>query len=521
MRFPRILFLITSLTIAGSMLVADASTAPIGFRATAQAPAPTPTPDAETEALNRETRIAQAKKAKAEAEKEAAEARKAHAEADKAALEARLATEKARLGIGVTSPTATAPSGDITGDKDKFIEAQLLAEFSARKASQLMFSNVCGSKNPAFKKKPIKVLVVSSSSEKSAVVTYTAILAQLQFLHARYDGLIQQASGARSGQEFAPGLLIPAATEAVKSAADLINMFRTSTEFKDQTVNVDARMVVTFLTNDLLKEHFGVCEVEAIYYPSVYTLGISPDVSTGPLITTYRNLLDDVSRGDQEVAANNEMIAKLKKAAEDTDKEIERLQKAIKEHGTPAPKEGRKVKGKTKPPEAPFDLEKAKQELSTALTKKQFINSKIDELKQTAANIESFKSSLADLLKFLTAVDSTTNTPALVSLLRAERLHDLLKLNTTYSLEMQVTGAGTNKISKNAFFSAKVSHSGGVSIGVNLFNNQDQLVLGQREHYYIDFTNSKEIRRLTGFQKLNPSFAKGTQTQSNQQSAHH
>jgi len=158
--------------------------------------------------------------------------------------------------------------------------------------------------------------------------------------------------------------------------------------------------------------------------------------------------------------------------------------------------------------------------LTKAHRKKAAINSTIKELQQTAASIESFKTSLADLLKLLTAVDSTTNTPVLVTLLRAERLTELLRNPNTYSLEMQVTAQGTNKITKNAFFSAKLSHSGGVSIGVNLFNNQDQLVLGQLEQFYIDYTNSKEIRRLTGFQRLDPSFAGAGRNQNNPQTHH-
>ena len=512
MRFPLLLLLAASFTITGLTSARAANNLiAVGEGQDAPASTATPTPDAELEALDRETKIAQAQQAKAEADK-------AKAEADKAALEARLAAEKARLGIGVTSPSATAPSGDITGDKDKFIEAQLLAEFSARKASELMYANVCDSQNTALMKNHIKVLVVSGSGEKAMTVTYGAILAQLQFLHDHYLKLIAQANDARTPKESA-ALLIPAATQAVKSVADLINMFRTSTEFKDQTVTVDTRMIVTLLTNKLLIKR-GVCEVEEIYYPSVYTMGISPDVSTGPLITAYRNLLNDVANGDQAVAANNELIAKMTKAAEDVDKEIEKLQKEIKDHETPAPKTETKSKGKKKPPEEPFDLEGAKTALAKALRKKTAINSTIKELKQTAASVESFKTSLADLLKLLTAVDSTTNTPVLVTLLRAERLADLLKKANTYSLEMQVTAQGTNKITKNAFFSAKLSHSGGVSIGVNLFNNKDQLVLGQLEQYYIDYTNSKEIRRLTGFQKLDPSFAGQGRNQDKQQANH-
>jgi hypothetical protein len=512
MRLPLLLLLAVSFTITG-LTSARAANAVIAVGESQDSPASTstPTPDAELEALDRETKIAKAQQAKAEADK-------AKAEADKAALEARLAAEKARLGIGVTSPSATAPSGDITGDKDKFIEAQLLAEFSARKASELVYVNVCDSQNTALKTNHIKALVVSGSGEKAMIVTYSAILAQLQFLHEQYLKLITQANDARTPKESA-ALLIPAATEAVKSVADLINMFRTSTEFKDQTVTVDTRMIVTLLTNKLLIKR-GVCEVEEIYYPSVYTMGISPDVSTGPLITAYRNLLNDVAKGDQAVAANNELIATLTKAAEDVDTEIEKLQKAIKDHETPAPKTETKSKGKKKPPEEPFDLEGAKTALGKALRKKTAINSTIKELKQTAASVESFETSLADLLKLLTAVDATTNTPALVTLLRAERLAELLKKANTYSLELQVTAKGTNKITKNAFFSAKLSHSGGVSIGVNLFNNKDQLVLGQLEQFYIDYTNSKEIRRLTGFEKLDPSFAGQKKNQDKQQANH-
>jgi uncharacterized coiled-coil protein SlyX len=448
-------------------------------------PTPTSTPDAELDALNRETRIAEAKKAKAEADKAAAEARKAQAEADKAAVEARLAADNARLGIGAGTTTASAPSGNITGDKNKFIETQLLAEFGARKASQLILTKVCESTNRALKAHPVKVLVISSSLEKSSVVTYSAIVAQLGFLHSRYLELIGQGEDAQKLPvkspevvlEVAAPLLIPAATEAVKAAADLINMFRTETEFKDQAVTVDVRTVITLLSNSLLTNHTGVCEVDAIYYPSVYALGIDANVSQGPLVTVYRTLLDDISKGDQTVGANNVMIVELNKSVQDLDKQIDELKKAIKAHETDATKPPTKTKGK-KPPPKPFDVEAAKKSLNKAIADKDVIAFKIETLKKTAANLESFKTSLADLLKLLTAVDVATGTPALASLLRAERLTELLKTDSAYSLEMQVTASGTNRIRKNAFFNAKIAHSGGVSISLNLFNNKDQLVLG-------------------------------------------
>jgi hypothetical protein len=60
-----------------------------------------------------------------------------------------------------------------------------------------------------------------------------------------------------------------------------------------------------------------------------------------------------------------------------------------------------------------------------------------------------------------------------------------------------------------------------VSISLNLFNNKDQLVLGQLEQYYIDFTNSKDIRRLAGFKKLDSSFAGDLKNQTTQPSSNH
>jgi hypothetical protein len=482
-------------------------------------PTPTPTPDPEQERLDRETRRAEARKAKAQADKEAAEASKAEAEADKAAVEAKLAADKTRLGIGVSTPSATPASGNITGDKDKFIETQLLSEMSARKASQQLVSSICSSKNPALNGHPIRVLVINSTADKAAVENYNAILAQLGFLHAQYIELIDQAEQAQKLPEKSPEqvfevaapLLIPAATEAVKAAADLINMFRTETEFKDQPVTVDTRMIVTFLINTLLTTSSGPCTIKEIYYPSIYSLGISANAANGPLIQIYRSLLGDIAKSDQTVSSNNIMVVELGKKVSVLEARIAELQSDLSKHEKNPKQPKKKLKGTKQPAPQPFDLGAAKKELRKAERDKESINFKIEQLKQTASSLEAFKASLADLLKVLTAVDPSNSTPVLAGLLRAERLKEILKTADAYALDLVVRASGTNRIRRNAFFNAKVAHSGGVSIGVNLFNNLDQLVFGQLEEYYIDFTNSAEIRKRAGFQKLDPSFANNGQ----------
>jgi len=284
-------------------------------------------------------------------------------------------------------------------------------------------------------------------------------------------------------------------------------MFRTETEFKDQAVSVDSRMIVTFLTNTLLTTDAGPCTVKEIYYPSIYPLGISANAANGPLIKIYRSLLDDISKADQTGSANKAMVVELGKKVEALDTQIADLKTDISKHEKKLQQPIKKSKGTKEPQSPPFDMAAAKKKLSKAEADKGVIEFKIDRLKQTVSNLESFKASLADLLKILTAVDPANSTPVLTTLLRAERLKDILQRVDAYALDLVVKASGTNRIRKNAFFNAKIAHSGGVSIGANLFNNFDQLVFGQLEEYYIDFTNSGDIRKRVGFQKLDSSFA--------------
>jgi len=284
--------------------------------------------------------------------------------------------------------------------------------------------------------------------------------------------------------------LIPAATGLVKSAAEFINLFRTDTEFVDQDVSVDARMVVTFLVNDLLTTNAAPCQINAIYYPSVYPLGIKSNSSTSGIMVAYRNLLNDLSRGDGAVAENKRQVETLTAQIAELDAKIAELQKTIKDINAA---KGKKDTAKIK---------QAEKEIEEAKDKKSRINYKIKRLNQTADQLESFKNNLSDMLKLLTGTDATNNSTVLAALLRSERLKDILKSPNTYALDLVVTASGTNRITKNFFFNARVSHSAGITINAVLFNNQDQMVFGENQDYYIEFTNSKEIRRRARFKNL-------------------
>jgi hypothetical protein len=488
-------------------------------------PSPSPSPDPELDRLTREAKLAEARKTIAQAENDEATARKAKAEADKAATEARLADLKAKLGLGEPTPSATPPSGNITGDVTNFIETQVLAETSAKAAGMALFEQIClvdGDGQtpspapmtvPALQKTPINKLVINSPTDKAAIGRYRAILAQLKFLHTHYAKLIKQAndeSKEATMEVAALPLLIPAATSLVKNAAELVSLFRTETEFKNQNITtVNTRLVVSHLTNYLLTRQSSQCKVKEIYQPAVYPLSPSADATGSQLYQAYTALLNDITDGDAAVNNGNTRIAALRKDIETIDARNAELRKKIadeKQKKEQAEKDKGKKKKKTKKspqqPAEPFDEEAAKKEIKENEEEKAKINTKIERIQQAAASVEDFKKSLADLLKLLTAVDDTTKQPLLIDLVASGRLSDILAEDGTYALDLGIRASGTNRIRRNMFFNAKLAHSAGATIDANLYDSQDRLVFGRVEDFYVEFTGSEDIRKRKGFKKL-------------------
>jgi cell fate (sporulation/competence/biofilm development) regulator YlbF (YheA/YmcA/DUF963 family) len=474
-----------------------------------ETPSPSP-PDPELERLKREAALAEARKVIAQAEKDEAEAR--------------LEAAKARLGIGAATPAATPASGNITGDVTNFIETQLLAETGARMAGMSLFQQMCLINDkgqalspspapvPALQDEPMKILIINSATDKAAIGKYRTILGQLQFLHDHYGELIKQSAEERkeAEKEFAAAslpLLVPAATSMVKNVAELVNLFRTETEFKNQTVAINTRLIVTHLANHLLTKKSSQCRVEAIYQPGVYPLSISADAKNGNLLLAYKQLLDDMINGDKEVNANNEKVTELRKDIATIDERIAELRKQIADYKkqqedaekaktTKSKKKKKKKGGDEPPPEETFDVQAAEQEIDE-------LNGKIARLQRAATSLQEFKASIADLIKLLTAVDDTTKQPVLNDLVGAGRLSDILSKDGAYALDLVVRASGTNRTRHNMFFNDKIDHSAGVSLDANLYDKDDRLVFGRLEDFYIEFTGSKDIRKRKGFQKLN------------------
>lgn len=430
-------------------------------------PAASPTPDVELERLKREAQLAAQKKAKAEAERDAAAAD--------------LAAAKNRLGIGEASPKASAspPAGNVTA-AEKLIETQVLAEAAAREASLNLANKMCisGIAN--------STLVINNGMNRTAVEAYRGIVAQVSAINSAYKDYIDEAKLVLKPEEpteatkgIAPSLILPSVTETVKSVADLINLFRTETEFKTVDVSaVNEQMIVTFLAGELLAAGKANCKVAAIYYPSVYSPTTSAKLPDSPLLKQFNQLRNYQVQGDAQVALLKAKIDEESKAIKDLDAVIADLEEKVKKEP------------------------KLKDDLDLNIKKRQLLKIKNVRMAEAQANLEAFKTSTADIVKMLTDVNDTTKLPVIAEFLKAERLVTILDQSNAYALDLTVSSAGMLRIRKNIFFNAKTAHSGGVSISARLFNNEGKLVFGGVQDYYIDFTGSKQIRESLKFKKL-------------------
>lgn len=440
-------------------------------------PQPTPTPDLELERLTREANLAAQKKAKAEADKDAAEAE--------------LKENKARLGLSDDAPQAAATpvSGNVTNDFGKLIETVILSETAAREASSNIADSVCKTAKPT----GITTLVISNGTDMSAISNYQSILAQIQAINTAYETFLSESDKAleRAGEmekeidnkkdlssKFIPlPLAIPAATQIVKSAADFINLFRTETEFKSVSVSsVNDQMIATFLANKLLIERVDGCTITSIYYPSEYPINLSPTGSSSLLLKAFNSLRDNQTKGDQKAAKAKELADKFTLALDELKTKLKALE------------------GKTDG--------SSKDKLKLGRIQRALLEEMIGRLNQLISDQSTFKTNTSDLIKMFSEINSTTKLPVLTEFLKAERLASVLDNDKTYAMNMTVTASGMVRIRRNIFFNATIAHSGGVSITVRLFNREGQMVGGDVQDYYFDFTGSKEIRKSLGFKKL-------------------
>jgi hypothetical protein len=433
-------------------------------------PSPTPTPDVELEKAKRDAELAEERKKKEEHERDSAKAQRDAA--------------KARLGLGDedAKPAATPPSGNVTGDTGNLIETQILAGAAAREASVKLATQICKAGLPVTK------LIINNGMNGTSVQNYRSVVAQVSALHDAYQEYITDARNAfdlpedpdKASKAIPPALIAPAVSQTVKSVADVINLFRTETNFKNVTITaVNDEMMVTLLADALLStaSRKAGCSIGGIYYPSNYSPNITVSAKS-PLLQAFIQLRADQAQGDAEVAKNKAKAEELTKVLKDLDAQLAELEKQV---------------------TANSDL---RDKLNFERVKRALIAVKIERLKLSVSNLEAFKTSTASIINMFSEVNNTTKQTLLTEFLQAERLATILDESGAYVLDLTVTAAGMLRIRRNLFFNAKTAHTGGVTVSVRLYDNGGLMVFGRVQEFYIDFTDPKTIRRTLGFQKL-------------------
>lgn len=484
------------------------------------APTPSPTPDVEMEEKKRAAALAEEEKKREVAEKEAAEARR-----DK------LKAETEPLG-DITK--VSVPTGSVTTDEGGFVEVEMLSQEAARQISNQVMNSLCTQEfrlaikdkeghdvshhewEPTYKKANIQTLIIYDSNEVAALELYSSVSKQLENFIKEFDAkhdeketLLEQTDPAvppNDNADFAAAALIAApgvATGLIKSVAELINLFRTDTEFKNKKVNIPEDMVVSYLISKINSSCSGK---PVVYYPHFYPPNLESDESDSVMLGLLETLgerkgtaAEDIKEITKRIGNINTLVAKLK-VVKDTPGEIAKKEEA---------------KKKCKDKKCIEDLETAIGALKDAISD---ANEKIDEL--TSNDRKYFESIVAakmheewlsklNRLKSLTqflidSADQVTtklNTPddatkltAMAQLLRAERLREILRNPLAFTLRIAVTANGTTKIKKNMFVDAKVRHTAGANLVYQLFDHDGRVVMGDATQFYFDYMSSRAVK---------------------------
>lgn len=396
-----------------------------------------PTPDAELIAAQRVAALAKARKETAEAEKSIAESQR-----DKVKAELSPLGDQSKI---------TAPSGDVTSDQAGFVETQMLAQEAAREIGVRLAKRMIRAK--------AKTLIIYQSAEITSLSALASALEQLEQLSREYeinavetDQVLNDAEliMAESGAGPQPEALVPAllaapsiATGVVKSVAELVNLFRTTTDFKNKAVTVTEDMLVSYLVKN-------VGDAVTVYYPALFSPNVI-DSSSGRGFAVALNQLKD------------DRLASLNTIKNSEDVEARLTTKIMAATGA-----------------AQAKLQSALRAIANVKAKLQLLNTAVEQL---TVNLET--------------PDATSKETPLSQLIHSERLASIMKGEGAFTLRLNVTANGTTMIRKNLFTSARVQHSAGVSLVYQLFDRTGKIVKADAVQHYFEWKTATEIRELT------------------------
>jgi hypothetical protein len=490
-------------------------------------PTPTPTPDPVLEQAEREAKLADELKKKAVADKE-------RAEAEAAKLKALVQP----LG---TPANVIVPTGSVTTDAAGWVEAQMLAQEAARQITRRLTRALCtesitpGAGQATAQK--VKTLVIHSPSDLTGVELYGSIMGQLKNLK---DELKKKNDEAKDFLEktnptrppdpditdsdlslafAAPGI----ATGVIKSVAELLNLFRTDTSFTNQAITLDENTIVSHIVRSFNsgKVTGDNCSGPIrVYHPALYTPRLLETSETSDLI----KLLNEVETAKIEAAGNVEKLdARIKQlndlSAAFKSRDNKRAEwKKKKEKELPGCNEDenptacrKKVLAEIKALEK--DIAKLDDDLKVITAGPEKLEDWVKKLTDLRAKTQGLVTATNLISAKLNTPDETTKLTALAQLLRAERLHGILKADGAYTLHVAVKANGTTKVKKNLFVDAKVRHSAGADLTYQLIEGGGVIAQGDALKCYIAYQSARNVQDMvsgTGSRRVTCNFPDDT-----------
>lgn len=274
-------------------------------------------------------------------------------------------------------------------------------------------------------------IIIHNSADLNSIVQYITLMNQLKQAIKVYDELLKPRivlPGESGSSGLASALMAPQlASSVLSSVIDLISMFRTDTEFKATTVNIDNQALIGHVAKSLLAQKKTV----QIYYPEIVPANIlfMDDGDTLDIIEQLNTLLEKKSMAAEKVAEY----------------------------------------------EAQDDAQKKANGLRLAIPKLKALNDQVDKIN-------------ADLLR---ADDKGQTTPlnTLIKAERLKKAGNKANSYLLYVKALNTTG--TTKLTKNLFTGSKMYHSGGAVISFILFDPQGAIVKSNTLHDYKGFIKVK------------------------------
>lgn len=420
-------------------------------------------PSPEEKEFDKQAAIAQSKKliaeatlAEAKAKKEAAALNdpisisdKEQAENEKAIATAQKEAALAKREL-FKGPEIAGNTGKISSTGD-FIESRILAQQTLSQA----LSQFAVALNSAIS--TVDTLVIYNPADFVAMESYASMLDGLKAMdraYSRTDNASRNALDkpmvfAAQARSLAtdPMLIGFAAAGIVRTAADIVSLFRTTSVYTNTDITVDELTIAASLKAAIIRNKF----TWKVFYPALYPVNtIKPLAAAASDFTDALNAIQALSQqADSRIA--------------ELEAEIERLKTVL--------------------------------AAETDASKKVVIQKRIDSLAPLVTELRFLNTSFTQLQTTLSATDPALKITGQALLLRAERITEKLNAPNVYVVKISAVSKGSNIVSENLWRNASIKHSGGTELNALVFAADGELVFSDTRYSYIPYKAPGEIEK--------------------------